>query len=182
MSHKTGQFNHSEESKRKISIANRGKTHSMSIESREKMSKLHTGSTMSFKGKPWTTARRLAQQIGLVMPFRGSPWTEARRKAQKLVIVKTKPIKNSNKEYDPNWHDIRKIIYERDNWTCRECNIKCKSKKHPDTKCKIQCHHIDYNERNNNSENLITLCASCHMKTNFNRKDWIKYFINKKKV
>lgn len=37
-------------------------------------------------------------------------------------------------------------------------------------------HHIDYNKKNCDSKNLITLCHSCHMKTNFNRSYWIKYF------
>ena len=36
--------------------------------------------------------------------------------------------------------------------------------------------HIDYDKKNCNSDNLITLCRSCHRKTNFNRENWIKYF------
>lgn len=31
----------------------------------------------------------------------------------------------------------------------------------------------------NNKKNLITLCASCHAKTNFNKDDWISYYRNK---
>jgi hypothetical protein len=37
-------------------------------------------------------------------------------------------------------------------------------------------HHIDYNKENNDKENLITLCHSDHMKTNFNRDQWQEYF------
>ena len=37
-------------------------------------------------------------------------------------------------------------------------------------------HHIDYNRRNNEIENLILVCRSCHSKTNFNRKFWEKKF------
>lgn len=33
-------------------------------------------------------------------------------------------------------------------------------------------HHIDYDKTNSVSENLITLCKSCHSKTNFNRDKW----------
>jgi len=29
---------------------------------------------------------------------------------------------------------------------------------------------------NNEPENLITLCASCHAKTLFKRENWIKYY------
>jgi len=35
-------------------------------------------------------------------------------------------------------------------------------------------HHIDYNKKNNNPENLVTLCRSCHSKTNGKNKR--KYF------
>lgn len=37
-------------------------------------------------------------------------------------------------------------------------------------------HHIDYNKKNNNPENLITLCRSCHSKTNKNRNFWSSYY------
>lgn len=41
---------------------------------------------------------------------------------------------------------------------------------------KHDVHHIDYNKFNCNPENLITLCKSCHVKTNHNRNYWINYF------
>jgi hypothetical protein len=34
----------------------------------------------------------------------------------------------------------------------------------------------DYDKKNCDPKNLITLCNSCHSKTNFNRKKWIIYF------
>ena len=37
-------------------------------------------------------------------------------------------------------------------------------------------HHIDYNKKNCDPKNLITLCRSCHAKTNFNREHWVDYF------
>src|SRR5574340_350175 len=81
------------------------------------------------------------------------------------------------KEYVEGWNELRKVIYKRDNWTCQECGVKC----HNSTKKKIQCHHIDYNIKNGDHNNLITLCVSCHAKTNFRKTDWTQYFINKHK-
>jgi len=40
-------------------------------------------------------------------------------------------------------------------------------------------HHVDYNKKNNTEENLVTLCKSCHAKTNFNRKLWLNILIPK---
>src|SRR3990167_5749310 len=81
-----------------------------------------------------------------------------------------------SKIYRIEWLRLRRDIYERDNWICQECSIKCHGN---GTKDKIQCHHIDYDVKNNNVENLITLCSSCHAKTNFRRDDWLEYFNSK---
>lgn len=62
-------------------------------------------------------------------------------------------------------------IRQRDNFICQECK---KSEKK--LKQKLSIHHIDYNKKNNNLNNLISLCKKCHAKTNFKRNDWINYF------
>jgi len=69
--------------------------------------------------------------------------------------------------YPVDWtKTLKRSIRERDKYTCQICG------KEPS----IYCHHIDYNKLNCNPENLITLCHSCHTKTNFNRNYWIEYF------
>ena len=40
-------------------------------------------------------------------------------------------------------------------------------------------HHVDYNKKNNDPANLISLCKACHAQTNFNRNDWMEYFEGK---
>lgn len=80
----------------------------------------------------------------------------------------------SFEKYSINWtKTLKRSIRERDNFTCQKCGKEQKNKL-------FSVHHIDYNKKNCNPENLITLCRSCHMKTNFNRKIWIKYFLNRK--
>jgi hypothetical protein len=37
---------------------------------------------------------------------------------------------------------------------------------------KLHVHRVDYNKKNCETSNLISLCNSCHMRTNFNRKEW----------
>ena len=37
-------------------------------------------------------------------------------------------------------------------------------------------HHIDYDKNNLDPKNLISLCKSHHMKSNYNRETYIKFF------
>ena len=41
---------------------------------------------------------------------------------------------------------------------------------------RLAVHHIDYNKKHNEVNNLVLLCHSCHSKTNKNRKYWEKLF------
>lgn len=64
--------------------------------------------------------------------------------------------------YPPTFNkQFKRKIRRHDNYTCVHCgewgNI---------------VHHIDYNKKNTTPENCITLCRSCHSKTNFNRNYW----------
>ena len=74
--------------------------------------------------------------------------------------------------YSTDWtEDLKESIRKRDNYICQECGI------HQDElNKKLDCHHIDYDKDNLDSKNLITLCRSCHMKTNGNRDYWTNYF------
>ena len=58
-------------------------------------------------------------------------------------------------------------IFERDGFQCQLCEKKGGT---------LHCHHIDYNKRNNDRKNFVTLCNSCHAKTNHNREFWKKHF------
>lgn len=66
---------------------------------------------------------------------------------------------------------LKRNIRKRDNFTCQYCQlIENKNIR------KLDVHHIDYNKNNNNENNLISLCCSCHVKTNFNRDYWKNYY------
>lgn len=102
---------------------------------------------------------------------------EMKGKPKKDPSLRKSRYERNGKIYCETWLELRKEIYRRDKWKCQECGVHC----HNGPKRKIQCHHIDYNVNNNSGENLITLCASCHAKTNFKRSDWIAYFRRKRK-
>jgi hypothetical protein len=60
---------------------------------------------------------------------------------------------------------FKKSIRERDGQTCQ--NPECKKN------CNIlSIHHIDYDKKNCDLKNLITLCRACNGRANFNRAFW----------
>jgi len=76
----------------------------------------------------------------------------------------------SREPYDFNFDEELKIlIRKRDKYHCRLCKKKFKV---------LYVHHIDYNKKNSDPKNLISLCNSCHSKTNYGRKKWTNYFQN----
>lgn len=69
--------------------------------------------------------------------------------------------------YAPGWRPIRDGIRSRDGRRCQipECGAEENGRRH-------DVHHIDYNRKNNDEQNLITLCLLCHRHTNGNRGYW----------
>lgn len=64
---------------------------------------------------------------------------------------------------------FKAFIRQRDNFTCQLCNTPENGQAHI-------CHHIDYDKKNSNPDNLLLLCRSCNSKVNYNRGHWIDYF------
>jgi 5-methylcytosine-specific restriction endonuclease McrA len=166
----------SEETRRKQSLALIGIKRS--DETRKKMSKAQKGKKLSeeHKRKIGEDSRRKGKRPpsrkGCTMSL------EARKK----ISDSTKGIPHYNQRgensgswkggisyfpYSVDWtEDLKRVIRKRDNYTCRLCG------KEP----AICVHHIDYDKKNCNLDNLITLCESCHPKTNYNRDKWLEYF------
>ena len=105
--------------------------------------------------------------------------SETMKKQWADPIIKEKRIKNAyfkkGKEH-PDWIDgssfepygiefnkkFKKLIKDRDFNVCQTPG--CINTEG------LCVHHIDYDKKNNNPENLITLCRSCHSKTNDRNK------------
>ena len=66
---------------------------------------------------------------------------------------------------------LREQIRFRDNYKCQLCGCP-----QIENYRRLDIHHEDYDKKNNAFNNLISLCHSCHLKTNYNRPYWIQYF------
>lgn len=149
-------WKHNAETKKKMSLRKKGKK--LSEEHSRKISESLKGITTWNKGLKKETDERL-------------------RKYGEKISEAIKGEKNPNwqggKSFEPysvDWTEtLKRAIRERNNYICQLCN-----------QYGNEVHHIDYDKKNCNSDNLITLCKSCHRKTNFNREYWINYFLNLK--
>jgi hypothetical protein len=140
----------------------KGKHHSLEAILKMKKSAQNRPNRRGPKGKPWSLARRISQEQRNGLPY----------KRPDFIGIRRKSLMKNGKEYPFNWSEIRKNIYRRDGWRCQECGVHCQV----GGKTKIQCHHIDYDTTNNHFSNLITLCSSCHAKTNYKREDWKNHY------
>jgi len=74
--------------------------------------------------------------------------------------------------YGIEFNDILKEeIRERDNRQCQYCGLD-----EEQSIRKLDVHHIDYNKKNNDKSNLISLCCRCHRKASFNRNYWEGFY------
>jgi len=77
--------------------------------------------------------------------------------------------------YSPLFNQqLKDRIRVRDNFICQLCGV-------PELECdkRLSIHHIDYNKKNCEKNNLISLCNHCNSKVNFNRPKWQAYFESK---
>lgn len=70
--------------------------------------------------------------------------------------------------YGPEFNDrLKAQVRKRDRVRCFLCGEEA---------ALLACHHIDYDKKNNNPWNLVTLCFECHGKTNAHRDMWQPMF------
>lgn len=166
-----------DEIKKKISKANKGKIRTK--ETKERLRRLRLGKklsqetkekmslTLRGKPKPWLVGRKHSEEhkekIRQAMKGRLITPNNCFKKGEKH------PSWNNGSSFEPystDWtNTLKRSIRERDHYICQLC-----------LKDGYPVHHLDYNKKNCNPNNLITLCVSCNSKVNFNRNHWTNYF------
>ena len=148
------------------------------------------------KGKTHSEQSKLKMSLSRLGKKRGVHTEETKNKIKKSLMnhevsleTKTKislsligkfsgnknPSWLGGKSFEPYGIEFNEKLKD---WIRSFCLYKCQlCLKHQDILNKnLEIHHIDYNKQNNIPHNLIALCTSCHMKTNFSRDRWQQFF------
>ena len=159
----------SEETKQKLSESLKGriawnKDKCLSLEHRYKLSENHKG--MLDKHHSEETRRKISE-------------AQKGEKGYWFGIFSEKhPNWQGGKSFEPYSiefnEELKNQIRAKDGYKCAECGFSEEQLEYA-----LSIHHIDYDKENNNPNNLISLCKSCHAQTNFDRNDWTEYFQNK---
>ncbi len=71
-----------------------------------------------------------------------------------------------------NFH-FKESIRERENRKCFICGVH-----ESELGRRLDVHHIDYDRFNLDKNNLVALCHSCHIQTNYGNRDFWRYFFS----
>jgi len=174
----------SEETKIKMSKNRKGrispnKGKKLSLEWKKKISDSLKGRVFGYKFKKGDVAPNKGKKLNL---------TEEQRKQKSLPGEKNgmygvhrfgdkAPRWIGGKSFEPYGTDwtltLKKAIRQRDKYICQLCRKGYRGSS-------LNVHHIDYDKRHNDPENLVSLCRPCHTKTNSKRAYWENFFkVNK---
>ncbi len=153
---------HTEKTKEKISKAKKGKKSSNYIDGRTNKKyycKICNNKISIFSG----------------IYQRGICWNCSRKEVGKKIRGKNHGNWQDGKsfeEYGAGFDNaLKEQVRFRDKYKCQVCGCS-----QLENGRQFDVHHINYNKKNNNINNLIALCISCHTKTGINRNYWKKYF------
>lgn len=70
------------------------------------------------------------------------------------------------KRYPANWKELALSVKEAAGWRCMACGKQCRRTGEPfeTHRNTLTVHHVDHIPENCSRENLIALCAPCHLK------------------
>lgn len=108
---------------------------------------------------------------------KNNPFFGRRHKPETIACMKLKLSQLLSGENNPQWRGglsyepygkefnkrLKEWIHKRDGYKCQACHRSDRV---------LVVHHIDYDKRNNEPSNLVSLCRPCHGKTVADRGDW----------
>jgi len=159
----------SSETRTKISVALKGNKnclgHKPLAETRAKISAILKGHVVS----PETRAKIGAASKGKIPSLETRAKMSAARKGFRhpawLGGISREP-------YGWEWNaELREEVRRRDGYKCMLCGV-------PQAECEkaLDVHHGNYDKKDSDPVNLVSLCQSCHARTNVRREYWTAFF------
>ncbi len=141
---------------------------------------LSTHEIAEIKGVSQTTVWRWMKKLKIErrtykdnkMPVKkGSHLTKKHKEKISEALKKRNWMKNLNPKKHPKWKGgkriYRRLALSKKDLVCEICGAKEKKVKNSN----LHVHHIDEDRDNNNLNNLMVLCSSCHKKVHMNLID-----------
>jgi len=168
----------------KINLGNKhtlGKHWKLSEKTKQKMRKSKRGLTFSeeHKRKIGESCRGVKKKIKTIGSGGYRKSEEQKRKMSEAKRGRKCYLWKGGISFEPysvDWTEtLRRSIRQRDKYICQLCG-KTQIEELEKLERKLAVHHIDYNKKNCDPKNLITLCGGCNSRVNNNRKHWTNYF------
>ena len=164
-----------------LSWSERMRGHSISLETRKKISEAHKNRThikIKYIQMKCPVCKNVFLRWQSYLKEHRIHFCSIKCK-NKWAIGKQSGVKNPNwrggiSQFPYPWqfnNTLKEKIRKQYQNSCQLCSII------PKQKCSV--HHIDYNKQNLNIDNLIALCRVCNSKVNFNRNLWQSIFQNR---
>lgn len=167
---------HTAEARAKMRVAWRSRA-SASPETRAKMSAAGKGNkkALGSRHSPEVRAKKSAAMMGNqnMLGYKHTP--EARAKITAALKGPNNPAWLGGVSREPYaWTfnaELKEEVRRRDDYRCQLCGV-------PQAECgsTLNVHHGDYDKKNSDPVNLVSLCPCCHSKTNTNRTHWTAVF------
>ena len=166
---------HTKETRKKIIEAQLGRTSQTKGKTLEELYGVERAREIKQKNRIAHKGKKLSEETKkkLSLVGKGRIFSKQHKKKMsekaKLRIGEKNPAWKGGKSFEPYGFEfdekLKKVIRQRDKFVCQICR-----------KNGFCVHHIDYNKKNNNPNNLITLCRICHGYTNHDREKWRNFF------
>lgn len=162
-------YKHTQEWKNHISEISKGRK--FTKEHKEKLSRALLGNKRNYKGGKYCLD--CGKKLSSYVPIKCGSCSK-----RGLKVGGKNPNWRGGKSFElyaPTFNQqLKDRIRVRDNFKCQICGV-------PELELtrKLHIHHIDYDKKNCNETNLISLCYCCHPKVNYNRESWTQHFIEK---
>jgi len=190
-------FHLSNKSKMKISLANKGTVQNETVKEKQRKRMLgernpmygrrgklspHYGKKHSEETKKKISVNNGKYFLGKKQSKESNIKRSNKLKGRLLILEHIRKLSGKNNH---NWNGgssfepyglefnnkFKRIIRKRDNQICMLCGIHREKLSRA-----LYIHHINYDKKLTIPQNCVSLCLSCHLKTNYNREHWKNFF------